>query len=116
MLITVRHDVLCDHRNCVRSHRSTDIPTLRSETWKRADFQSSTRLGIDVVLSLEIFPNQERPRLVYTLWEVLALNGRKHRPLSDQKNRLHGVRQVTGRELTAERESPMNWKASSEGL
>lgn len=85
MLITVRHDVLCDHRNCVRSHRSTDIPTYRSETWKRADFQSSTRLGIDVVLGLEIFPNQERPRLVYTLWEVLALNAASTDPLVIRK-------------------------------
>lgn len=66
-------------------YRSTDIPTYRSETWKRADFQSSARLGIDVVLGLEIFPDQERPRLVYTLWEVLALNAASTDPLVIRK-------------------------------
>lgn len=66
---------------------------------------------MDGVLGLECFASKERPSLVDALWEKLALRER-----NIYNKELLVQNELNSLVLTADKESPMNWNASFEGV
>ena len=76
--------------------------------------QCSPWLGVDVVFCPEGLSSQERPRLIHTLRKILPLETPAKAIVEHQISEMKEAKAV--RAHTADSESPMNWKASFEGL